>query len=223
MHGGSKVMRLPLIVAIGLLLMFGCRTVEPPVVEVLPVLVSQVPLPPLPPTVNTAFLRLELQLLVNKNGEVERAFWLKGSGFEKWDSDALEAVTRWKYAPARYQSESISLWVRQVVKVEVREPLYLWLAEIVSPDKTTSDSIYSLLREGEDFGLVAREHSSSETANQGGVMGRLDIRVFPLRVQDELAKLRRGEISKPMRIGDRYVIFKRLSDGSLKSSEIRSL
>jgi len=216
-------MRLPLIVTVGLLLMVGCKTVEPPVVEVLPVLIYQVPFPPLPPTVNASYLRLELKLLVNKDGEVERAFWLRGSGFDEWDSSALAAVNQWKYAPARHQSTPVSLWVRQVVKVQVREPLYMWLAEIVSPDMATSDSIVSLLREGKDFEALARELSTSETAERGGMMGRLDIRTFPLAVQDELVKLRRGEITKSIRLGDRYVIFKRVGEGWSRTNEIRSL
>gem|GEM_PF-855118 len=210
-------------IGILLLLMSGCKSAEPLAVDALPILVSQAPLPPLPPTVRTDYLRLELQLLVNKNGEVERAHWLTGSGFGKWDSTALMAVTNWKYTPARYRSEPIALWVRQVIRVQMREPMFLWLAEIACPDKTYADSLYAILREGGDFETVAREHSKSESAIRGGVLGKMDIRIFPFPVQDEIAKLRVGEISKPIRIGNSYVIIKNMPAGSLRSNDIRSL
>ena len=83
------------------------------------------------------------------------------------------------------------------------------LAEIILASKQQADSVYLLLKGGADFDSLARHSSVAESRQYGGALGAVDIAVYPQNVRIELQRLTQGEITPPLRIGDRYAIFKR--------------
>ena len=119
----------------------------------------------------------------------------------------------WKYTPASKGGKNIAIWVHQAVKVITVDPETLLLAEIVSHDRTSADSVYAMLKAGADFEELARKHSSSTTAERGGYMGKVNLSVFPLAVRDQLSRLHEEDFTAPLQVGDDFVIYKRVRKG----------
>jgi parvulin-like peptidyl-prolyl isomerase len=105
----------------------------------------------------------------------------------------------------------VPLWIMQTIRVQFMPPSYIDLAEIVCPTREIADSLYARLKSGEDFVTLARTCSRGPTKDQGGILGEVDVRTYPMEVQQVLRKLQEGMITEPLEIGTQFVIFKRLS------------
>jgi protein TonB len=55
--------------------------------------------------------RVLLRVYVSADGKAERVELKTSSGFERLDQSAREAVTRWRFVPARRGSEQVAAWV----------------------------------------------------------------------------------------------------------------
>ena len=191
-------------------LLVGCASIprlEGP--ERLPKLVYQEPLPAY--SGNVKELRLDIRVRVAADGSVEEVDFLRSSGDRSWDSLAIHQIRKWRYSPAMAGGEPIPLWIMQTIRVQFMPPSYMDLAEIVCPTKEVADSLYTRLRAGEDFVTLARTCSLGPTKDQGGILGEVDLRTYPMGVQEVLRKLQEGMITEPLEIGNQFVIFKRLS------------
>ena len=93
------------------------------------------------------------------------------------------------------------------------DPESLLLAEIVSADRVTADSVYAKLKAGADFEGLAKEYSTSETTERGGYMGKVNLSVFPLAIRDRLLQLQEEEFTPPVPLSGNYVIYKRVRRG----------
>jgi periplasmic protein TonB len=100
-----------------------------PLAAAAPESVPAKPLPVVPPRFNAAYLsnpapaypaasrnmgeqgKVFLSVLVTPQGEAQEVHVRTGSGFERLDLAALEAVRRWKFVPARQGDETVSAWV----------------------------------------------------------------------------------------------------------------
>lgn len=100
-----------------------------PVAATAPESVPAQPLPVVPPRFDAAYLsnpapaypaasrnlgeqgKVFLSVLVTPQGEAQEVHVRTSSGFERLDSEALEAVRRWKFVPARQGAETVSAWV----------------------------------------------------------------------------------------------------------------
>ena len=76
-----------------------------------------------------------------------------------------------------------------------------------------ADSLYALLIAGASFDSLARQFSVSDSRDRGGIIGEIDIHTLPWHVSQKVATLRKGEITKPLKLGRQYVIYKRLPNG----------
>lgn len=64
--------------------------------------------------------RVLLRVLVSPSGEPEEVVVGTGSGFERLDLAALEAVRRWKFVPARRGVEAVTAWVIVPIQFTLR-------------------------------------------------------------------------------------------------------
>ena len=88
------------------------------------------------------------------------------------------------------------------------------LADIMVPDLQTAATAVREIEGGASFADVARKLSmNEETAARGGDIGRFTTRdeIIPVLAQ-KLFGLALGSVSDPVRIGDRYVVFKILDE-----------
>ena len=87
-------------------------------------------------------------------------------------------------------------------------------ADIMVPDLAAATRVLQLIEEGADFGDVARTWSANrETAARGGEIDRLATRyqMIPVLAQ-ELFPLPVGSVSRPVRVGQWYSVFKILEE-----------
>jgi len=190
----------------------GCTVFQPVETTLIqPKLLKQSELPPLKESLFSNRFEFYCEMLVNANGDVERANLLTGSGDEVWDSLAALSLLDWKYSPAIYDGHPIKLMVRRKIKVIFVEPKVVSLAEIQLDNLLQADSVYTALLSGADFTTLVLKYSISPSREIKGYLGDVNIKHFSDNISIALSDLNEGEFTKPLRYGEHYIIFKRLS------------
>jgi hypothetical protein len=170
-----------------------------------PEVISMASLPALP----QRELRLKVLFLVLDNGAVADVRLRGTSGDPHWDTLASESMRQWRFTPALHDSSPNGRWIQKRIIVEAESPVVMTLGEIVTSSKEQADSLYSLLRTGVDFDSLAGLSSTGSSGKLGKFLGRVDIVVYPKHVRDELRKLSTNEMTRPLRLGADYIIYKR--------------
>ena len=174
-----------------------------------PELVRSAQLPLIPSVVPGGGMRFNVEILVRTDGTVGDVKLLESSGDPDWDSLALHSIRKWLFIPARRDGTPVELWVRQPLLVQLRDPIIRTLAALASATEQEADSLYSLVEQGADFDSLLRQ-AILVPGERGRAPGSVDISVFAPRLRDKLLKLKEGEVSPPLRIGSRFVMYKRL-------------
>jgi TonB family protein len=167
-------------------------------------LISMTPLPPIGSISYATGMKLNLLIHVLQDGTVESVKMLGSSGDGEWDSLALQAMKQWRYAPPRRDGVPIDLWFRELVVVQIQEPIVMTIGELASASIQEADSLYTLLEKGTDLDALFRQ-----------AIGTFDIMKYPPAVREKLRRLSQGECTRPFRVGDRYVIYKRFRKSAL--------
>jgi TonB family protein len=202
-------------VIIAALLLCGCASLQPPDSAITyPEVLSEAPLPAWPFRTNAPEIVLTIKVRVGNDGSVKDALLMTGSGSEEWDSLALAQIRKWRYSPARVDGQPFALWVRQTVRMRFEQPLFMVIAELACSDRSLADSLYVLLRSGMPFDSLARQFSVSMTRDRGGMLGEINVRTLPYQVRRDVAQLHEGEITRPLELGNQFVIYKRLPRGA---------
>jgi len=188
----------------------GCTVFQPDESTLIqPKLLRQSELPPLRESLFSNRFEFYCEMLINTNGDVERAKLLTGSGDETWDSLAALTLLDWKYTPAIYGGHPIKLMVRRKIKVVFVEPKVLSLSEIQLNNPSQADSVYRALINGADFTTLVLKYSISPTREIKGYLGDVNIKHFSDNISVALSDLNEGDFTKPLRYGEHYIIFKR--------------
>ena len=100
------------------------------------------------------------------------------------------------------------------------------LAEFSSPEEVTlsdieitvrgdakeaenrANDLYRRLQQGESFPTLASQYSNGTTAGKGGSIGTYLVSTLNSNTAKAIANLKEGEISKPQREKDRYIIYR---------------
>lgn len=197
-----------------LLLLFicGCATTQlPDSSGTLPVLLYQVPLPSSDQATYWGELKIELKLRVAKDSSVQDVIFLSSNTDPQWEASAIKEIQKWRFLPATQNGVPVPVWIRQSLIIRSEKSLKMSLSKIVSSDYREADSIYTLLKMGEEFDSLARRISTVPSRKYLGKLGEVDIRTFPIHIQKELEKLNVGEFTTPLQLGNSFIIFKRLA------------
>ncbi len=207
----------PLTLVLVLLLLAGCSTgwqSAPPAAQ-RDLLVIE-PLPPLSTPPAARGLQLNVLFHVQRDGTVSEVRFLgQGSGNARWDSLARQAMLRWQFMRIPGDGPPIDTWIRQpvIVQVQQSEPMVMLLGQIMTAGRKEADSLYGLLAAGASFDVLAKG-SHVATGGRSGYLGPIDIASFPAEIKAELQSLEANKITEPLRIGDRFVIYKRFTKES---------
>jgi len=156
---------------------------------------------PLPPISLRSFatgMKLIVLMHILRDGTVENMRMLGSSGDGEWDSLALQAMKQWRYAPLLREGLPIDVWIRQPIVVQVQEPIVMTVGDLASASLREADSLYMLLEKGTDLDSLFRP-----------TIGTFDIMKYTPSVRDQMKRLSRGEYTRPLRVGNKYVIYKR--------------
>jgi TonB family protein len=154
-------------------------------------------------------MKFNVSILVLKDGTVGGVKLLESSSDPDWDSLALHSILKWQFIPARREGMPVELWIRQPLLVQLRDPIIRTLTELVCATQQEADSLSLLLEHGMSFDSLLR-HAVQVPGERSGSLGSVDISMYAPRVRDELLRLREGEVSRPLRVGNRFIMYKRL-------------
>jgi hypothetical protein len=195
-----------------LLLISGCATTQlPDSSGTLPVLLYQVPLPSTDRATYWGELRIDLKLRIAKDSSVQDVIFLSSNTDPQWEVSAKKEIQKWRFLPATQNGVPVPVWIRQSIVIRSEKPLTLPLSKIVFTNYGGADSIYTLLKMGEDFESLARKVSPVPPFEHYGKVNEVNIRTFPFPIQRELEKLNAGEFTTPLQLGHSFIIFKRLT------------
>lgn len=193
------------------ILLAGCASTQPnEPLERLPQLIVQEPFPPMTETLFNSRHDVDLKIQVADNGNVLRAELLNPTGDTEWDSLAQYRVGKWRFAPALHEGKPMQMWITIHAQIKFDEPLTMHLAEIVCPSSTVADSVYDMLLAGEDFNRLVSVFSIGSSITERGDLGEVDIHRYRQELQKDLMALRENRFTRPLAMGDHFVIFKRL-------------
>jgi parvulin-like peptidyl-prolyl isomerase len=189
----------------------GCTVFQPEESTLIqPALLKQSELPPLRESITNNYFEFYCEMMINTNGDVERARILAGSNDPVWDSLAVLSLMEWKYAPAIYGGHPINLLVRRKVKVVYAEPRYISLAEIQCDSREDADKAYSELLNGIDFTSLVLKYSTSDSKTKNGLIGNVNLKHFSDDISFAVSKLNEGDFTKPLNYGEHFIIYKRM-------------
>ncbi len=190
---------------------YGCASTQSmDMPEKMPRLIEQEPFPPMSETLFASHSELDLRILIADDGSVMKADLLNPSGDGVWDSLAVDRMKQWKFSPAIQNGKPISMWINFHARVKFELPVYIGLAEIECKSSSVADSVYALLRAGEDFDLLVSNFSISKSKENHGDLGQVDITRYGESVKHVLTELKENEYTEPVSMGEHFVIFKRL-------------
>ncbi len=61
-----------------------------------------------------------MNLLINKQGDVEKVKVLEAEPANVFEETAVNGVKNWKFKPAQYQGESVKVWAKQKVRFDLQ-------------------------------------------------------------------------------------------------------
>jgi TonB family protein len=168
-------------------------------------LLSMAPLPRVVLATYQSVIRLNVLMHIREDGTVEHVKMLGSSGDDVWDSLATQSMKQWRYSPYRRAGVPVDLWFRQVVVVQIQEPIVLTIGEIVSSSLREADSLHALLDAGTGLDSLFRR-----------TLRTFDIVRYPQNVREALKRLDPGDYTSPLRRGEEYVIYKRFDRNTLE-------
>jgi parvulin-like peptidyl-prolyl isomerase len=175
-----------------------------------PQLLLKHPLPPIPESFSRLSFDLDVVLFILEDGSVSKGRLLKGSDDASWDSLAIASIKQWRFTPARTDNQPISTWFHLRTKVRYADLQIMNLAEILCTTSEEADSVYEALELGHDFGELAMRCSVDPSREMKGILGEVNINMYPEDIFKSIGKLAIDTYTKPMKYGDLYVVFKRL-------------
>jgi hypothetical protein len=184
-----------------------------------PALLKTVPLPAITSKTSSAGMQLNALFHIMNDGAVSNVKLLGSSGDAEWDSLACLSMMRWRFAREPRGTQPSERWVRYsvVVREQTREPMVLMLGAISASSAHESDSLYTMLAGGVEFDQLARDVYGVAKGDRDGFLGAVDITLYPTQVREALEQLHENEISHPIKVGDRYVIYKRFPDNIVRN------
>lgn len=177
-----------------------------------PKLLKQSALPQIPSHLQKQGFEFYCEMIISENGAVERASIIKSSGDKDWDSLAAISLMEWQFSPALFNNRPIRTLIRRKVNVEFVEAHSILLAEIICNTDSEASSAYFDLKNGMDFGKTAEKYSISDSKNNAGIIGKVDIQHYTGRTRQILSKLKENEFTEPFAYGKYFAIFKRLKE-----------
>jgi TonB family protein len=179
--------------------------------EAVPQLLFQYPLPAVPESIKQFSFDLDMVLFILADGTVDKVRLLKGSDDSKWDTLAVESIKRWRFKSARMNNQPISTWYHLKTTVRYASPQLESLAEILCTTAEEADTVYKALEQGRDFSELAMKYSVDPSREMNGILGEVNINMYPEDIRWTLQKLDVNEYTQPIKYGDLYAIFKRLN------------
>jgi parvulin-like peptidyl-prolyl isomerase len=200
----------PTVLLLCIVCFIGCSSLKQSSDSSVPHVLIQSQLPPIPVKLQQPVIELDVVMFIMEDGTVGKTRMLKGSGDAEWDSLALSSIKEWRFTPARMENKPVGSWFHMQSTLRYADPQYMNLAEILCTSEEEADSLYKVIEQGQNFKELAMRYSVDPSREMGGILGNVNINVFPDNIRRPLSILIINDYTKPIKYGDLYAIFKRL-------------
>jgi len=196
-----------------LLILSGCGAVQQADQEPAhQVLVKVSPLPVFASGPSPRDMNIRVAFRVLRDGTVADIRVLDSPADPGWNSAAVELMNHWRFSQAGESARPEGQWIQYSLVIHAEEPVVMTLGEISASTKDEADSLYKLLDSEFAFPWVPARASVDSSTGLARLLGPVDIAAYPQRVRDELRKLRIHHFTRPLRLGNSYVIYVRFED-----------
>lgn len=175
-------------------------------------LVKVSPLPPLVSLASARGVKLGVLFRVLHDGTVAEVHILKSGADPDWNSAAVALMKQWRFSRIVDDTATEGHWIHYLFDVRVREPIVMTLGEIMCSRRQVADSLYMVLNTSGAFDVLSMQMVIGSYGDSGRFLGAVDIGTYPERVRNELRTLREHDFTRPIRLGDSYVIYFRFPD-----------
>ena len=104
------------------------------------------------------------------------------------------------------------MWIHVPIRIQYSDPKLVVLEGLTSANRTLIDSAYALLSAGYDVETVLTKLSATTQELKYETFGQVDVRRYAKDIQQQLLRLGPSEYTKPLRLGEQYVIFRRMPE-----------
>lgn len=188
-----------------ILLLSACSTTKPD--NGYPELVSVTQIPAYPDDIEEVTLRIAFH--VDTDGSVIESHLLNSSGDESWDAALADSIQKWQFN--NFSSEE-SFWFTQSIKGIFLKPTLLNMKELAFQDKADADSIHHILRRADFYEVLLQLYDDPDLNVRITKHTNKDIASYTKRVRDQLHSLRLNQHTKPLKVGNEFVIFRRIPE-----------
>jgi TonB family protein len=193
-----------------LILIAGCSPIQQTQTPIRPPeLVRSAPLPSFVPVQPGGEMRITVMILVRTDGSVGDVNLVRSSSDPGWDSLALGSIKHWQFNPGMRDGKPTEVWLRQPLRVQFRESMVMNLEGLISLTESAADSLYSLLTRGANFDTLFF-YALQDGGNRRTSVGPVDVSMYAKTLREELQRLTVGAVTRPLRVGTTFIIFKRL-------------
>jgi len=187
----------------------GCATTQPEATSSRTELISMTSLPSISAMYPMSGLKLNVLFHIRADGSIEEVRLMKSSGDPDWDKAAIDSMKLWRFTPFTDNQPTDGHWVRNTIVLQVQAPTILTLSEITASTLEEADSLYGLVQGGSDFDKLYQQIAPGSSEPRGKFLGATDVARYPKHVRDALRTLGINEVTKPLRIGGKFLLFKR--------------
>ena len=181
------------------------------------VLVKVSSLPAYSTQVSFADLHTRVAFRVLGDGTIAEVHVLESAADQKWNAMAVEMMKQWRFSAATGGTEPDGRWIQYALVIHTEDQVMMTLGEIVTSSKEEADSLYNLLDNEVPFASIAKQFTGASPEDRATFLGKVDIATYPQYVRDELRPLRLNHFTRPIRLGNSYVIYFRFEGERFKS------
>ncbi len=165
-------------------------------------------LPVFPGETDSGELLLEVLFYINADGSVDDVQLQNTSGYESWDSLALDKMKQWRFKVPEEERSGIIL--RKNINVQLLPSEILNLGVLIAESENDAKILHNRLRAGINFDRLVRQASeNSPLIRDGYYLEEVDTIDFPADLSKILLDLEAGDYSRPVLWEGDFVIFRR--------------
>ncbi len=180
-------------------------------------IVEMTMLPDLTSTNYTQRAKPKVLIRIMADGSVDEVVIMNPSGRSEWDAATIDSIKKWRFSRLPPNSPPEGVIYRIVLDIKpLYDPAIYAIGELWATCMEEADSLYAELKEGTDFFELASRLQEVPSVDSAYILRSTDLANYPEHVRRVVGKLRHDEFSKPVKVGDYFVIYMRFRENEVQ-------
>ncbi len=157
--------------------------------------------------------RFQVMIRVKPDGSVEEARNMNPIINAEWDAAAIDSIKKWRFTSFSSEDFPDGVVLQFPIKIEmIHESEIVTTGELWFASRAKADSIYDQLRAGRDFFDFVTSLQLDESIDVAFYQRTMEVGNYPRQAQKVVDRLRAEDFSKPVRVRDHYVIYRKMEE-----------